>query len=153
MHLPRTFPVAMYVCVHVCTCLNSYMCVCVHGCVCKCMFLCAGVCVLTCICVRVHAWPCIWLCVYGGVSICMCASGCVLYTYTSSRWSTSPCHSKKSASYISLESLLDSPLSHHFHEHACKQVSYLAVQFGRRGPEAGVWSPRAWLDTTLHSIH
>ena len=46
-----------------------------------------------------------------------------------------------------------SSLSHRFHEHTCKQVSYLAVQFGRRDTEAGVCSPRAWLNTTLHSIH
>lgn len=158
MHLPRTFPVTMYVCIYVCTCLSSYMCVhvcmcawkcmcvnvcfCVQGCVCSCMYMCI-----------VRAWLCIWLCIYGGVSICVCASGRALYMYTNSRWSTFPCHSKKSASYISLESLMVSSLSHRFHEHTCKQVSYLAVQFGRRDPEAGVCSPGAWLNTTLHSIH
>lgn len=115
--------------------------------------VCRGVRVLACICVCVHAWLCIWLYVYGSVFICVCASGCALYMYTSSRWSTFPCHSKKSASYISFESLMVSSLSHRFHEHTCKQVSYLAVQFGRRDPETGVCSPRAWLNTTLHSIH
>lgn len=115
-------------CVQVCVFLHVYVYVCVHG--------------------RVYGCACMGVCPY------VCVQVGVICTCTQAQGEVLP-HviQKKSASYISLESLLDSPLSHRFHEHACKQVSYLAVQFGRRGPEAGVWSPRAWLDTTLHSIH
>lgn len=135
---------------HVCTCV--YVCMEVY--VCKCMFMCAVVCVFLHVYVYVCKHGCVYGCAYMGVCPYVCVQVGVLCTCTQALGEVlSHVIQKKSASYISLESLMVSSLSHRFHEHTCKQVSYLAVQFGRRDPAAGVCSPRAWLNTTLHSIH